>query len=472
MRKIITAFFLILVLAAFAAFTVFILLYAQGKTFDGSTGIVQTGIIRVNSNPKDVNVYINEEERFLVESKIDALQPGKVSLTLRKDGYYDWTKEVLVEAGVLKDIFVQMIPKTIELSDVSTDDIKLFIPSNINEYIYYVSTDTVTDQSVLKKIKVRRDFLDFSNSTPTTIKILEPAEYNLLATSEILEVSNDNAKMLFANNPLNTTGVIDLGNGIVEYISAELPTKVNKELSWFRNSNSILVTSESNLTYEYVLSTGLSLIVSNDPISIHKTGHYVIFKGTDKVSLYENERILPITETTGIVAQALASKDIVTSQLTSEIFSVVDSTGKITLYDLDKNLSISSNLVGEILYSSNDATHFVVKADSGIYSVAFEYSIATRQYKLSEGALLTNGLSAADVKTYKFYNNNKNILYSTESQIFTSDLDGANFREITIPEGYEVLEANITTDNQFIYTILKDSATQLIKIYKINILLK
>jgi hypothetical protein len=472
MRKIVTAFFLILVLAAFAAFTVFILLYAQGKTFDGSTGIVQTGIIRVNSNPKDVSVYINEEERFLVESKIDALQPGKVSLTLRKDGYYDWTKEVLVEAGVLKDIFVQMIPKTIELSDVSTDDIKLFIPSNINEYIYYVSTDTLTDESVLKKIKVRRDFLDFSNATPTTIKVLEPSEYELLSTSEILDVSNDNTKLLFANNPLNTTGVIDLGNGIVENISSDLPTKVNKELSWFRNSNSILVTSESNLTYEYVLRTDLSLIVSNEPVSIHKAGHYVVFKDSEKVSLYENERIVPVSTNSNIVAQVLGAKDVIVNQLTSEQFSIVDPSGIITLYDTDKNLSIASNIAGDILYSSDDATHFIVKTDAGVYSVAFEYSIATRQYKLSEGALLTNGLSPSDVLTYKFYNNNKNILYSTKSQIFTSDLDGANFREITIPEGYEVVEANITTDNQFIYTILKDTETGLIKIYRINILLK
>lgn len=472
MRKIFTGILLILVVAAFAVFTVFVLLYAQGKTFDRSSGIVQTGIIRVNSNPKDVSVYINEEERFLVESKVDGLQPGKVSITLRKDGYYDWSKEVLVESGVLKDIFVQMIPKTIELSDVSTDDINLFIPSNISDFIYYISTDTDTGEHLLKKIKVRRDFIDFSNSTPTTIKVLDAEEYGLLSTSEILLVSNDNVKLLFANNPLNTTGVIDLVSGLVENISSDLPTKINKEITWFRNSSSLLVTSESNLTYEYVLDSGLSMIVSNDPVSIHKAGHYVVFKNVDKVSLYENERVLPVTTDMSINAQMLAAKDIVVSQLTSKLFCVIDATGKITLHDLDKRLSVSSNVTGDIIYKSNDATHFIVKTATGVSSVAFEYSIASRQYKATEGALLTEGVSPEDVRAYKFYNNNKNILYSTESQIFTSDLDGANFREITIPEGYQVLEANITNDNQFIYTILKDTVTELVKIYKINILLK
>jgi hypothetical protein len=470
MRKILTTLSLLLVVAAFGLFTIFVLLYAQGKTFDGSTGIVQTGIIRVNSNPKDVSVYINEEERSLVESKIDALQPGKVSLTLRKDGYYDWTKEVLVEPGVLKDIFAQMIPKTIELSDVTTDDITLFIPSNINEFIYYVSEDS--NQYTLKKIKVRRDFLDFSTAAPSDIRILVNSEYELLSSSAILEVSSDNSKLLFANNSLNSTGYVDLNNGQFTYITEGLPTVVNKEVSWFMNSDSVLITSEANLTYEYNLDTGLSIIVTNAPTDIFKADSYAIFKTASKVSLYENERITPLVLNEAINAATLNSTTIYPALSNPEIFTIQNANKSIALYDLDKNLSISANISGDILYSSSDATHFIVKNELGVYSVSFEYSIATRTYKLSEGTLLTETVNSSDVLKYSFYNNNKNILYTTQSQIFTSDLDGANFREITIPEGYQVVEANITSDNQFIYTVLKDAETNLIKIYKINTLLK
>lgn len=469
MRKILITLSLILVIAAFAIFTVFVLLYAQGKTFDGTSGIVQTGIIRVNSNPKDVNVYVNEEQRTLVESKIDALEPGKVNLTLRLDGYYDWTKDITVEAGVLKDVFVQMIPKTIELSDVTTDDITLFIPSNINDYIYYVSLES--DRHILKKIKVRRDFLDFSNSNPTTIRILEASEYELLVNSEILLVSRDNVSLLFANNPLNTTGIISLSNGEIELLT-DLPTKVNKEITWFRNSGSILVTSDAGLTYEYNLNTGLAIIVANSPAGIYKASDYVVFKTAEKVLLYQNERITPLLVNSTLITQVLASINLHPTATSTDIFALQDSTKRITLIDLNKNLTISSNLVGDIIHSSSDATHFIIKNDSGIHSVSFEYSIATKTYKLAESTLSNETLNISDVLEYTFYNSNKNILYSTISQIYTSDLDGANFREITIPQGYEVLEASITNDNQFIYTVLREVETDLIKIYKISIVLK
>ncbi len=470
MRKFFNLLLIILGILAFAGFTIFILLYAQGKTFDGSTGFTETGIVRINSNPKDVEVYVNGEKRPMVESKIDNLKPGKVNFTLRKDGYYDWSKEILVEAGILKDLFAQMIPTTIELSEVTNDEITQILPSNLSDYIYYISLENGTSE--LKKIKIRRDFLDFAEPSAVRIKALSNIELEVLTMSEILKVSPNNSLLLFSNNPRSLTGTINLDNGEITYIT-DLPTKVNTTISWLNGSNSILVTSSGNLNYEYTLAPKVSTIIAFEPLAIYESVNFAIYKTAAGVSLYENQRTLPLTTSTSINGVLLASSNIIPNRTTTKIFAVQDAEKHITLFDLDRNLTLKSNLTGDIIFSSSDATHFVVEKDGGVFSIGFEYSIATSTYKLSEGVLLKDqAISSTDVITYEFYNNNKNLLYTAKSNIFTSDIDGGNFREISIPEGYSVLEASITADNQFIYTILKDNETQAIKIYKISIVLK
>ncbi len=469
MKRFFNILLIILGIAGFAGFTIFILLYAQGKTFDTSTGFTETGIIRINSNPKDVDVYINGEKRDMVESKVDNLKSGKVNVTLRKDGYYDWSKEVIVEAGILKDVFSQMIPTTIELTEVTNEEIIHFIPSNINDFIYYISQENnITD---LKKIKVRRDFLDFAQPTPTIVKTLSTTELELLTKSEIVLVSPNNSLLVFSNNSNNLTGLVNLDNGEISYIS-DLPTKLNSSLSWLSGSNSLLVTSAGNLTYEYNLNTKISTIVTFEPVGIYRSANFVILKNAS-VGVYENQRTTPLTTNAAINTVLNSSINIIPSQITNKIFATQDVQKHISIYDLNRNLTLKSKLTGDIIYSSPDATHHIVSNEGNIFAIGFEYSIATSEYKLIEGALLNSEvLKPEDIVSYEFYNNSKNILYSAKTNIFTSDVDGGNFREISIPEGYNVLEANITSDNQFIYTILRDEATAAIEIYKISIVLK
>ena len=116
-----------------------LLLYGSGYRYNlKQNKLVQTGSIFISTTPNDAKIYLNDE---LVLSKnpklVNNLTPNEYLVSIKKDGYYDWSKKILVESKqtsfaneiilVKKDsaaekVYAADLPEK-NLSDALTDEI-------------------------------------------------------------------------------------------------------------------------------------------------------------------------------------------------------------------------------------------------------------------------------------------------------------------------------------------------------------
>src|SRR5690606_35527509 len=99
--------------------SIVVLVLAQGKSITDSGKLIETSIIRVNSYPLNPVVSVNGAPVSLSDGKTINVNPGKNIIKVTKDGYYDWEKEVVNYAGIIKEIYVQMYPKAISFEKIS-----------------------------------------------------------------------------------------------------------------------------------------------------------------------------------------------------------------------------------------------------------------------------------------------------------------------------------------------------------------
>lgn len=94
-RRIVYSIFISIFLIA----TPLIVLYTMGYRYNLAKGRVQkTGIIRVTSEPKGADIYLNgiKYELGQTPARVEKLLPGDYEIKLSKEGYYDWQKKLPV----------------------------------------------------------------------------------------------------------------------------------------------------------------------------------------------------------------------------------------------------------------------------------------------------------------------------------------------------------------------------------------
>ena len=75
-------------------------LYVRGVTFNFKTRtFVATGILAVRSVPNNVDIYLDGRQRRSSAGDLRFVAPGEHEVTLKKSGYGDWSKRLLVEPG-------------------------------------------------------------------------------------------------------------------------------------------------------------------------------------------------------------------------------------------------------------------------------------------------------------------------------------------------------------------------------------
>ena len=77
-----------------------IVLYVRGITYDFSKkAFVTTGILAMRLEPKDANIYLNNKLKRESSGDIKFILPGEYDVTVKKDGYFTWSKRLSVESG-------------------------------------------------------------------------------------------------------------------------------------------------------------------------------------------------------------------------------------------------------------------------------------------------------------------------------------------------------------------------------------
>lgn len=93
----------LLLLLGFVVFLILapaIVLYVRGITYDFSKkAFVTTGILAMRLEPKDADIYLNNKLKRKSSGDIKFILPGEYDVTVKKDGYFTWSKRLSVESG-------------------------------------------------------------------------------------------------------------------------------------------------------------------------------------------------------------------------------------------------------------------------------------------------------------------------------------------------------------------------------------
>ena len=77
-----------------------IVLYVGGFSYDSlNNRYVRTGILVVNTNPEDAEVFLDGELKDTSPSRLKFLKPGSYSITVKKDGYHTWSKKLEIQSN-------------------------------------------------------------------------------------------------------------------------------------------------------------------------------------------------------------------------------------------------------------------------------------------------------------------------------------------------------------------------------------
>lgn len=312
--------------AVFIIATPVLILYSTGFRFDFKTfSLAKTGGIFVSSDPKGVDIYINNEltektsaNIFSQGGLVSGLKQNEYAVTLKKNGYKDWGKKLAVSENLVteaRNIF--LVPEK-PLGKVVADNINDFVFSDSQSLIAYAAENTVnitrlvsgnTEQVIFdKKEKIGRiSFLsdDYLNIESLAQNKLKKYLYNV-ASKEIIPLKESAGEkyIKIERAPGEKLKLIALSNQNILYVvdagSQNEQEIIAKDVSNFEifGTMMIYVTTAPVVIYEKDLSSGKTEQLIKSPVDNigiasrllrSKDGNRAIIDNKQKLYLYNNE---------------------------------------------------------------------------------------------------------------------------------------------------------------------------------------
>ncbi len=92
--------------------------YARGYRFDQTLKLNPSGLFVANSDPTGAQVFIDGELKTATNATIN-LSPGTYDVTIRKEGFLQWTKRLTVEKEIVTQVDAQLFPSVPSLSPIT-----------------------------------------------------------------------------------------------------------------------------------------------------------------------------------------------------------------------------------------------------------------------------------------------------------------------------------------------------------------
>lgn len=259
-------------------------LYAKGYRIDIPNGsFEQTGVLSVNSVPKRASITFDGVEKGRTPKTISGITPGMHTVTLTKDGYFDWTMEVQVDAETLvpietvlflkKPVISTIFPSETDVDpEADTRKISSFHTDARNSLIVFSAILTRQEEKVLElwTYPVQKRFWEI-NVAPTKIAEFPsgilPDDFEVLDPVESVEISPNGQKVLLHIKEATTTQYYVLESGSLNEDPKPLPelldhSHVNPE--WSGNSIHI-VYSKNNELRSINTETGTNTVITENP---------------------------------------------------------------------------------------------------------------------------------------------------------------------------------------------------------------
>jgi hypothetical protein len=450
-----------LIITFFSALTLFLIFYIQGKTINDKGEIVETGVIRINSIPEDVKVFIDGEEVSKRGDIVRSIKFGEREISIEKEDFTVWTKNILVNTTEVKEIYVQLYPiesKFTQLSDLNIDKI---VYSNDMDYAFFtVITSELSSEIGLWKYKLNNNLLDLNREQkPEKLaSFTEPEIEDLKSNDYSILISRDKDKVIINSisnflNKVYETQEFNTGKDLSKIIGFN-----PKSVKWLQSSKSLLINDE-NVLYEFFLEDNKKYLVNyypettNVPFCITQDSVYYFDATKDQIFLYRNSESTAINLNTTL-------DNIITLHCSN------DNKDKIIIETLEgfKYVNLEENFIDDvdgsisIINISNDGNSVLYKDGEQIYSYNVELTTTETKF-ISKKTLIEK----PDIDIINFSNTSRNLIISykstelQEQKLEIADRDGFNEYNLIENDSYYLDSIAIKNDSKELYIVLNNS---------------
>lgn len=441
------------------------IIIAQGKKVTPDGRLVDTAIIRLNTIPSDVTVYIDGKKVNKIENRLEGIETGEITLKLEREGYSDWEKTITLEAGVVKDVYAQLYPTELQFEQITNTDVdKLFFPDDVDFLFYTVINSEVASENGIWKYKLTRNLLDFGTISPTKITSLNTNLLQKLKEEDyVLSISPDSNKFLL-NLPKSQVLYLFDANKDQPFIELEKELGYYPENTrWFRNSDSLVI-QNNHILFEYNISSKESTLITYNPESSPVSGVntsvvYHLRPDLNEIQKYLNKNNVSLELPKGFIVDQTINQ-VRTLRTDPDILLITNDLG-LNYIDLDKNYFLNFSPIGEIVAISNNGFSVIYEKENVLYTFTLEETPDGKSYytKTSEITLNRDNL----VNIY-FSNNSSNIIALAVDDegnrtLWLMDYDGKNPRKIISEQTISGTSSQITNDGTAMYLLLEDGIT-------------
>jgi len=216
---------------------------ARGYNFTG-THLQETGILEITSDPQDAVIFVNGEEKASTPKKIDLIS-GTYEITIQKDTFTTWKKEIFVEPQITTQIQATLFPKKRTLEQITFMDIDtVFFSKNGEIGLYIVSSK---QNHGIWIAKFEKNIFDLSQSQFRKIVEFKQISKNCPKISNYsINIAHDNTRAILScnNEKFIHFYLIDLRQG------QESLLHINNEIDFNPDNVDFGITNDHLLIYD------------------------------------------------------------------------------------------------------------------------------------------------------------------------------------------------------------------------------
>jgi len=242
-----------------------VLLYAQGYEYDfDESRFIRTGAIAIKANTQAhvlLDGTVVETTSFLTNTaSLDTIAPGKHTISVQKEGYSVWQKNVVVEEG-----FVQDFGRVLILPQAGSD--KDEVKREIRELLYPPTPVPTPTASAVASV------------SPTPKKTPLPAKTPAVSTTPSPTPDQSgpyfmNGDALYVQAPAGPTRV-------ATGVSLVVPSQDGRKIAWMTDNNQIWVYWLSDTEYQPYRKAGDIVLLVR---SAYPVKNLTWFRGNDHIA--------------------------------------------------------------------------------------------------------------------------------------------------------------------------------------------
>lgn len=423
--------------------------YARGF-LPTDNGIVETGNIRINSEPVDVNVLLDNKAVTLTNRLITGLQPGNYTITVNQQGYLPWEKSVEVRAGIVKDLYIKLYPESLKLSQFTKTNIDSAVFADNGEYAYYVvkTADKGEDIGLWRQRLSEPGAFDIFNNGAASLKISNLTSLikePILAGEYKLLPSPDNRRLVLqtGTGAASKTYVLQADVYNEPTVNNSLEAKLNfspATLTWFNVSDNLILQA-GNLLSDYNIAENRNTVIdftpNNNPVyGVSRTQVFFYNQAAQKLYSYVSGRTTPIA-LANVQLQGNISQLFVSYADRDELYYRNES-GSYYYLDVEKSYQYPLPAGSTIKSVATDGNSVLYTDTAGSYFALSIEEIAALNRFITE-IKPVNLPNAEKISAAKFSHSSDSLLLLNEAhELYLSDKDGGN--PVKVVAGEAVIE--------------------------------